>query len=115
MPLEENNNMVNNKMVEPWEIKMKKHDSTCWTNPAAETKISNPSKIHTHILHGSPDKKEKAYQFFNTLPGPTKSIMPKMNIPKPNMNYKIYQDKNRNGIPDSFEKKYNKNYKRFLK
>lgn len=95
-------------MINPWEVKINKAKREWWTDPSKEHKISDPQKMNTTIHYGSPDKKEKAYQFFNMLPGPTKSAMPKMNLPKPDMNNKIYQDKNRNGIPDSFEKKYNK-------
>lgn len=63
--------------MEAWEIHLKEHDCKCWTDPTKCNKISMPEKTHTHILKGSPDKRERVFHFFKRLPGATISVMPK--------------------------------------
>lgn len=106
-------------MRDPWNVHINKVKRETWHDKSKEIKISDPDKINTHIINGSPLKREQAHPFFKALPGPTRSVMPVRPLPTFNVQkkvsdnrYNLLNDKNHNNIPDSFEKKYNKFYKR---
>lgn len=82
----------------PWDIHPNRAKREWWTDKSKEYKITDPTKMDTHIMGGSKQEeaKVKISKFFKWLPGETKSVFPKS---------KLFQDKNKNGVPDAFEKK----------